>query len=89
MKRRRRGHCTSLLEGSNRNILLRECLIELNLVFVEIFFSFFVFHFYFFLSIYFIQICTYFQYDGITFVRMEELKQSGVKRLRGAEVYEW
>ena len=32
-ERRRRGHCTSLLEGSNRKDSLRECLIELNLEF--------------------------------------------------------
>ena len=45
MERRRRGHCTSLLEGSNRMDLLRECLIELNLVFDISFAFYFYFDF--------------------------------------------
>ena len=33
VERRRRGHCTGLLDGNNRKYSLRECLIELNLEF--------------------------------------------------------
>ena len=79
----RRGHCTSLLEGSNRKDSLRECLIELNLEF-DISFP------YYSASIYLsIQVCTYFQYDSIEFMRLDELKEPRVKSMDGEEGYEW
>ena len=87
MKRRRRGHCTSLLEGSNRKNSLRECLIELNLVFDISFPSYSTS-----ISIYVlisIQICTAFQNDSIEFMRLEELKEPRVKFIDGEEGYEW
>ena len=36
-----------------------------------------------------IQICTYFQNDGIEFKRLEELKEPRVKSIDGEEGYEW
>ena len=83
VERRRRGHCTSLLEGSNRMNLLRECLIELNLEF-DISFPFYS------TSIYLsIQISTKFQNDIIEFMRLEELKEPSINSIDGEEGYEW
>ena len=83
VERRRRGHCTSLLEGSNRKDSLREFLIELNLVFDISFPSYSAF-------IYSsIQICTKFQNDSIAFMRLEELKEPSVKSVRGEVGYKW
>ena len=85
VERRRRGHCTSLLEGSNRKDSLRECLREWNLEF-DILLIFLLVSIY---SFVFNQICTYNQNDSIEFVRLEELKEPRVREIEGSVGYEW
>ena len=83
VERRRRGHCIGLLEGHNSSDSLRECLIELNLVFDISFVSSSSCS----TCIYFsIQICTYYQNDSIEFVRLEELKEPSAVRGMEEEV---
>ena len=91
VERRRRGHCTSLLEGSNRKDSLRECLIELNLEF-HICFSFLAFFLTSSISICFlisIQICTAYLNDSVEFVRVEELKEPSVRYMERGVGMKW
>ena len=92
VERRRRGHCTSLLEGINRNTLLRECLIELNLVFDTLyFFSFFLLTpFCLFVCMFiYLQVTTGYHGDSVEFVRLEELTSPSVSEIEGEEGMEW
>ena len=88
VERRRRGHCTGLLEGSNRKDLLRECLIELNLVF-DISFpssSSYITISFWYISI---QVCTACWNDSVEFMCLEELKEPRVREIEGSVGYEW
>ena len=85
VKRRRRGHCTGLLEGINRRDSLRECLIELNLEFDILFYFRFLMPLVF-LSI---QVCTWCKNESIEFMSLEELKEPRVKHVEGERGYEW
>ena len=94
VQRRRRGHCTGLLEGSNRKDSLRECLMEFNLEF-EISFSFLliILPFLLFLSMYLIltfKVFMFWQNNSVEFLRLERSNlPTVVSGIEGEYGIEW
>ena len=82
VKRRRRGHCTGLLEGSNRKDSFKDCLRELN--------SEFDISFLLFLFVLTFQVTNAFHDDYIQFIILEELETpTAVRGMNGEYRMEW
>ena len=82
------GHCIGLLEGSNRKVSLRGCLIWLNLEF-DISFRFYCYSTSISCLFISIQVCTYWQNDCVEFVRLEELNTPTARTIEGEKGLEW
>ena len=95
VKRNKRGHCTGLRMENNRKDSLRECLLELNLVFEVFIYSL---HSILYLASSLspsssfsitLKVCTNAVGDELEFLVLQELREPQVRSIDGEQGYEW